>query len=50
MLKDGDRAVYGGIMEDLKLIECWDECIEKSRFSQQRQEVDDFNEKNRCDI
>ncbi|KAL8590330.1 hypothetical protein ACOMHN_006446 [Nucella lapillus] len=44
---EGDKTHYNHILEDVKLQDCWQECLLNSDFSAKRRQVDQFNSENR---
>ena len=41
--KEGDLTHYNQQLEHVSLQRCWQECMERSRFTNRRQQVDQFN-------
>lgn len=47
MYKDGDLTHYNQKLENLQVRRCFTECLEQSKFYDQRNEVEEFNSKHR---
>lgn len=47
MYKSGDLTHYNQKLENLQVRRCFAECLEQSKFYEQRKEVDEFNSKHR---
>ena len=43
LLHDGDRLVYGLILEDCTIQRCWTTLIEQCDYQNRRKEVEEFN-------
>nr|XP_026690657.1 xanthine dehydrogenase/oxidase-like [Ciona intestinalis] len=47
MYKEGDFTHFGQQLEDFYLKRCWEECLKRSKFTERKSEVEEYNSKNR---
>uniref|UniRef100_W5NFP8 Xanthine dehydrogenase/oxidase n=1 Tax=Lepisosteus oculatus TaxID=7918 RepID=W5NFP8_LEPOC len=47
MYKEGDVTPFSQKLEQFTIQQCWEECMETSRYQQRREELEEFNRRNR---
>ena len=47
LFREGQKAHYTQIIEENALERCWNECLKQSQYEQSRQDVNEFNVRNK---